>query len=168
MGKEVLYINPNLHTGHIIEAAEELLDLTLEITRREETLLDKSAKIIGPASVTAETTLAVFRIPLPGRTERKWSRKENWVGNFLYSAKIIHSPERLDRRLKESLSSLDPDDPDTAERFLFGSRERIKYLLEGLKKHRLDTLRYGAYAYIESRVLRMATTEGVFLTKQTA
>ncbi len=164
-GREIIYLTPNLHTGHIVEASYALLDISLQITKRMEILLEGLA-MIDPDYISAEITQAVLKpTSLPDKIQKVWEHQEWWVSSFLLTARVIRDPKDLDLRLGKLLPTLDPQDPDTAERFLFGSRERMDFLLSNRGRTTLDTLNYGTHAFIESRVLRRALNEGVFLTQ---
>ena len=132
---EVIYLTPNIHTGQIREASSDLLEATLRIIRQKEELLEVAAHF-SPNLMTSKIGVAIFNIPLPSESRSKWNHAEAWVELFLYTTRVMRNPKLVDQMLDRSLPSLDPNDPDNAENFLFGSRERINYLLS--KKMGLD------------------------------
>ena len=168
VGKEIIYITPDLHTGHIREASYELLDASLQIIRRLERTIEEYA-YTDPGAITLGLIQFIINpASLPGRVQMRWDKSEAWVQRFLCTTRVIRNPQHLDERLDILLPSLDPRDPDSAEGFLFGSRERINFLLSEKGIRLLDSLNYGSHAYIESLVLRKALTKGVFLTQASA
>ena len=162
-GKEALFFTPSLRTDDMVYVSYELLDTTLEITRGIEKLLDDLAHI-DPRLASSQAIVGLFKTTVSSKMQKRWDGKEAKLEYFLYLARVVKTSARTDLKLSEVLPTLDPNDPNGPENFLFSSRERMKFLLfKG--DNRADSLKYGADAYTESRVLRMAIKKQVLLTQ---
>ncbi len=150
-----IYLRPDLHTGHIAEASLDLLHTASQVTDRA----------IDDARVDFPNILNPKSLP-PGMKGR-WNQREKWVGRFLHMAKIIQDPWKVDLRLTEHLQRLCPLlEPTDILVFLRRAQKRINYFLTtDMPLENLGTLGLGTYAYVESRLLRKAMFDGVYLTK---
>lgn len=151
---EIIHITPDLHTGHITEASLDLLYTTSQVNRRaidgvKETFSDLSSPR-----------------PLPPDIKDRWNKREAWVGRFLHTTRVIQDPWRVDLKLSEFLKRNTFQEPIDIMLFFLRVQQRLDHLMEANTVDRLEILKLGAYAYVESRILRRALTEGVFLTQE--
>lgn len=164
-GKEILYLTEDLHTGFLNEASYELLETTLQVTKRLEDLVEEVEMIAPETHSQGIINGLITPTSLPDSVQQRWDRREVWVGRFLHTVKVISSPERADMKASSLLQQALPlEDVEAVENFLFATRERLNYLRGRRAIRRLGSLKLGAYSYVESRVLRKALFEGVYLT----
>lgn len=151
---EIIHITPDLHTGHITEASLDLLHTTSQVNERamdgvKETFSDLSSPK-----------------PLPPDIKDRWNKREAWVGRFLHTTRVIQDPWRVDLKLSEFLKRDTFQEPIDIMLFFLRIQQRLNHLMKADTVDRLEILKFGAYAYVESRILRKALSEGVFLTQE--
>lgn len=150
---EIIHITPDLHTGHITEASLDLLHTTSQVN--------------GRAIDSVKETFSDLSSPrlLPSDIKDRWNKREAWVGRFLHTTRIIQDPWRVDLKLSEFLQRDTFQEPIDIMLFFLRVQQRLNHLMKANTVDKLEILKFGAYAYIESRLLRRALTEGVFLTR---
>lgn len=159
---EIIHITPDLHTGHITEAA---LDLTHTASQINERMVNFSkthfSRITHPTTINA----LMHAKALTPSTKTNWDQREARLGRLLRAAKIIQGPWKVDSNIDNALLRVNFQEPIDILLFLFRAQGRLDKLMDKDFFGKLDTLRFGAYAYVESRILRRAVFEGVYLTK---
>src|SRR3712207_1047492 len=101
MPEQVLYFDQEHHTGHLREAASELLHQDLRIV---EICADRVSGVnptLSPLRVPTLLRLAISSQSVPEKTRRKWDRLETWVIRLLVSARIIRYPHITYMKLGE-------------------------------------------------------------------
>lgn len=161
-----LYLNEHLHTGRLRYASSELI-------KRLQDVVDFYMERVAHVEPIPEDCLPPLVIRkalspgnLKGSTKGKWSTTEERLRDFLIDLRIFRNPNIVDYGIDRTLFHL-PEFHTTGEALLFlrATFGRLSYLLSDNVRQRLDSLRFGGYAYVESRVLNKAVFSGVYLVK---
>jgi hypothetical protein len=166
MPEQILYFGQEYHTGHLREAAFELLDQDLRII---EVCADRVRNVnpaISPLRTPTLLRLALSAQNIPEKSTRKWSKLEAWVTRLLVSAHIIRYPHIAYMKLDEYMdgSHLLPS-VDEAIGFLNLRRARLNYFLSDRGQQQLDSLRLASHAFEENYIVRRAINDGVYLMR---
>lgn len=162
----LLYLNEHLHTGHLRHASSELV-------KRLQDVVDFYMERVVHIEPIPENCLPPLIIRkalspgnLKGSTKGKWSTTEECLRDLLIDLRIFKNPHIVDYKIDRTLSHL-PEFHTTKEALLFlrATFGRLNYLLSDTAQQRLDSLKLGGYAYVESRVLNKAVFSGVYLVK---
>jgi hypothetical protein len=166
MAEQVLYFGQEYHTGHLREAASELLDQDLRII---EVCTDRVRSVnptLSPLRTPTLLRLAISPQNIPEKTKRKWSHREAWVTRLLVSAHIIRYPHIAHMKLDEYMDGIRLlPSIDEAVGFLNLRRGRLNYLLSHRGQQQLDSLRLASHAFTENYILRRAINDGVYLMR---
>lgn len=164
--ENLLYLNEHLHTGHLRYASSELIKRIQDIV---DFYMDKVAHV-DPIPENCLSPLIIRKALGPGnlreKTREGWITAEEYLAQLLINAGILKNPNLVDSRIDRDLRQL-PEFHTTkgALVFLRSTFGRLHYLLSDSIQQRLDSLRFGGYTYIESRVLNRAIFTGVYLVK---
>lgn len=161
MAEKVIYINENCHTGQLRDASHELLEKIAGIVSHCQDSLQSIDPSLNPNPQKIRTALSP--VSLSTRLQDVWQKDEVWVVKLLVLAGAMSYPHRANAKIHEMLQPIPfPQTFTDAAAFLDENQFRVKGLLsEGV--NRLDSLRWAAFAYTESRVLRKAIFDGVCL-----
>jgi len=160
-----IYFTEDFHTEHLQEASRDLIMKNFQV-------IDKCVENLQLLSPKLDSEVVHTRVKqyidpfyVPARIHSEWNKKENWVSRMLVKAKALSYPEHVDSKLGEHLQSIDQFFAvDAALGFFYTAESRLKALLTMKAPHQLSFTGYGAYAYVESRILRKAIFNGVYLT----
>jgi len=166
MPEQVLYFGQEYHTGHLREAASELLDQDLRIV---EVCTDRVGSVnptLSPLRTPTLLRLAISSQNIPEKTKKKWNHREAWVTRLLVSAHIIRYPHIAHMKLDEYMDGIHLlPSIDEAVGFLNLRRGRLNYLLSHRGQQQLDSLRLASHAFAENYILRRAINDGVYLMR---
>ncbi|MBI2196676.1 hypothetical protein HYU45_03635 [Candidatus Daviesbacteria bacterium] len=163
MVEKVIYINDNCHTGQLRDASHELLQKISYIVGNCKDNLQQIDPSLSSLVPPLKIKTALSSVSLSPRTKDSWNKYENWVVKLMVLAGVMSYPHRANVRIHEVLQPIPfPQTFTEAVAFLDENQFRVRGLLsDGLR--RLDSLRWTAYAYTESRVLREVLFDGVCL-----
>lgn len=158
-----LYIARGLHTGHIWEASLDLLHTSSQITGRAIDDVETHFPNLQPGTMKGVLNSKSF----PPGMRNRWSQREARMGRILHTAKVIQDPWKVDLGLIMHLQRIEMfQETIDILVFLRRAQKRIIYFLTtDMPLENLGTLGLGIYAYVESRLLRRAVFDGVYLTK---
>lgn len=160
-----IYFSEDLHTGNLQEASRDLLEQNLKVTDKCIENLRELSPILSSDIVHSRVRQYVDPYYVTEDIVSKWNKKESWVTRMLAKTKIISYPEKTDMKLGEHLYSIDRfASVGDALEYFYSAETRLNYLISIKSPEHLSSLKYGAYAFAESRVLRKAVFQGVFLT----
>lgn len=159
---EIIHITPSLHTGHIQEASLDLLHTTSQVNGSIADRIKEKFPHLHPKTAGVLVNPRILGSGIPER----WSHREAWVGRFLHDTRIIRDPWRVDLKLAEFLLNAGFSESIDILRFFLHAQQRLNHLLEEGTVVRLGILKFGALAYAESRILRRALFEGVYLVNK--
>lgn len=164
----IIYINEGCHTGQLQDASQELAHRTLQIIGRCVENIGLINRTTDPQVLPLKLRSATSDAALSSKTQRVWTNDEKWVARLAVMAGILSYPHRVDLRISEHLSPVSGFSTAAGAILFFSSEaERVRYLLSPQARQRLDSLKFSSFAYVESRVLRRAVFDGVYLTKPT-
>lgn len=165
MPEQVIFYGKEYHTGHLREAAAELLDQDLMIVEACKTRVAQVNPAIEPFTTPTLLRLALSSQHVPEKAKRQWRKKESWVTRLLVDAHVIRYPHIAHMKLGEYMDgiSLLPS-IDEAQGFLTLRSRRLQYLLSE-RAQQLDALRLATHAFSENYVLRRAVDDGVYLMR---
>lgn len=165
MSERVIYINENCHTGQLRDASHELL---VKVSRVVGTCKDSLYEIdpsLESQAIPLKIKKALSHLHLSSKIKSSWKKDENWVVKLMVLAGAMSYPHRTNARIHEMLQPVKfPSTFTEAAAFLADNQFRLDGLLSDGRR-RLDSLRWAAYAYTESTVLRRAIFDGVCLTQ---
>lgn len=164
--ERILHLNEHLHTGHLRDASSELVKRMQDIV---DFYMDR-VSVVEPIPENCLPPLIIRKALSPGNLKRstrgKWSTTEERLGDLLIDLRIFRNPNIVDYKIDRFLFRL-PEFHTTKDALLFlrSTFGRLNYLLSDNIQQRLDSLRLGSYAYVESRVLNRAVFSGVYLVR---
>lgn len=168
MTKEILYLNERYHTGQVRDATQELVARSLQICgtcfQKTEELASVFGQSLSPVVVRYNLTLSLFS----GTRIGKWSRSEVWVEKFL----------KLTGRLKDPVKDIKPtigaEQPNYSDYNLPATRlmgfwetnfANLCELAVPKPTHEQGTLEGALKAYTESKIIRQALCDGIYLQR---
>lgn len=159
-----LYLPRDLDTGHLRYASSELLKWNLDVVDFYMYMVSRIVAIVG--NRPAERAIAVALKPnnLREKPKDKWFETESKVAALLIHIGAMRNPELTDTKIIES--SLPVPSFDTASgalQFLKRTFSRLSSLFSPEEVQRLGSLRQMGTAYAESRILRKAVFDRVYL-----
>jgi hypothetical protein len=166
MPERVLFFGKEYHTGHLREAAAELLDQDLTIVEDCKQRVAQINPAIEPFTTPTLLRLALSAQHVPEKSKRQWRKRESWVTRLLVDAHVIRYPHISHMKLGEYMDSTTRL-PSVAEAqgFLALSSRRLQYFLSERGQWQLDALRLATHAFSENYVLRRAMEDGVYLMR---
>ena len=166
MPEQVVYFGKEYHTGHLREAAAELLDQDLIIV---EACKDRVAQVnpaLAPFTTPTLLRLALSPQHVSENTKRLWMKKESWVTRLLVEAHVIRYPHIARMKLGEYMDGITLlPSVDEAQGFLALRSRRLQYFLSGGGQQQFDSLRLATHAFSENYILRRAMYDGVYLMR---
>lgn len=160
----------NQHTIFLQEASCDLLGQGIKVTQDCIENLQLLSPILSSDMVHGRVEQLIDPYYVRNRTLSRWRRKEGWVSKMLIGAKIMSDPKQTDIKLGEKLHPIEQfESVDAALGFFYATEERLRALLDMKIPEQLNLRGHGVFAYVESRILRMALVKNIFLTnlKQT-
>lgn len=165
MAEIKIYLTKELHTEHLQEASRDLIMQNLKVTGKCVENLQLISPLLSPEIVHDRVIQMMNPHYITKKIVSKWTEDENWVSRMMVQARAMVYPEHADIKLSEHLYSIDRfTTMEAALGFLHTVEARLKHLLSMKAPQQLSFLGYGAFAYVESRVLRKAVFNRVFLT----
>lgn len=161
-----LYLREDLHTGQLRYAASELVKHSLGIV---DFYLDEVRKI-EPIPENCLPPLIIRGALSPGHLNGKlrsdWQRTETRLLELLKDTGIVNDPKETDNKIELWLRRV-PFFENTREAaaHLRLTQERLSNLLSGKVQEKLDSLKQAGVSYIESRVLKLAIFNGIYLAR---
>src|SRR5947208_12067739 len=130
MAEQIVYFNPEHHTGHLREAAAELLDQDLQVVDLCAERVRSANPSLSPWRTPALVRLAISPQTIPDKTKARWERTEVWVTRLLVSAHMIRYPHIAYMKLSEYMDGVSLlNSLDDALGFLALRRHRLEYFL---------------------------------------
>jgi hypothetical protein len=166
MPEQVVYFGQEYHTGHLREAAAELLDQNLTIVEACKELVIQVNPALAP--LTTPTLLRLALSPQHGSetTKGRWQKKEAWVTRLLVEAHVIRYPHIAHMKLAEYMDGIRLlPSVDEAQGFLALRSRRLRYFLSDGGQQHYDALRLATHAFAENYILRRAIYDGVYLMR---
>ncbi|MBI2599322.1 hypothetical protein HYW43_00170 [Candidatus Daviesbacteria bacterium] len=165
MSEYIVYINETCHTGQLRDASHELLEGVSQIVDTCKNNLHEIDPSLGPQSISLKIRAALSSLHLSPKAKESWNKKENSLVKLMVLAGVMSYPQKTNARLHEVLQPVPfPRTFTDASAFLSDNQFRI-HGLQSDGQRRLDSLRWAAYAYTESAVLRKALYDGICLTQ---
>lgn len=162
-----LYINEQLHTGHIQDATLELLHDSISVATSG---LEQSQSIANATGKKGSGyVLSLFLGPeiLSWYLRKNWRKKENYVLRCLDAAKLFRgNPVRQVDSIfsqKEAPQTRGPIDMGRIVEFWRRSKVLAEELFEAESLMKLTTLGWSMHAFVGSRRMRGALYEKVYL-----
>lgn len=161
-----LYLNEHLHTGHLRHVSSELIKRAQDVV---DFYIDEVTHV-DPIPENCLSPLIIRKALSPGnlrkRTRESWITAEKHLARLLVNVRVLKNPVLADNKITRILLHL-PEFHTTKEAsvFLKSTFLRLDYLLSDRGQQRLDSLRFGGCAYVESRVLNLAIFTGIYLAK---
>ncbi len=153
------------HEGLALEAAQILAETELRIIESSAAKVKTLNPSLGRAYVPEEIIYALSPSRLSRREENRWRHDENWVFLFLNAAKRAIHPEITDQELISNRApKLFPRVQDGLD-YLRSAQSRLSTILRVSLTDDHDPLEVTLTSYDESRLLRMATYQNLFLAR---
>lgn len=160
----LLYLKENLHTGHLQHVSSELTKWVLEVLDFYKDRVSRVARIAGHHSAGHAIQEALHPDRLKERVKRRWIDREIQVSALLLAIKVMRDPHFVDLKLSEVSTPIPPfEDAYEALKFLDLAFCRSEDLLQD-KFQRLGTLKTTGSVYAESRLLKRAIFDKVYMT----
>ncbi len=167
MSEQIVYLNEKYHTGQVKDATQELVARSLQIcdtcSQKTEELATVFGQNLSPVVVRYNLTLGLFS----GTRIGKWSRSEVWVEKFLKLTGRLKDPNKDIKPLigAEQPSYSDYNLPATRlMNFWEANFANLCKLATPTKKEQ-GTLENALRAYTESRIIRQALCNGIYLQR---
>src|SRR3954469_4109751 len=166
MPEQVLFFGKEYHTGHLREAAAELLDQDLIIVEACKQRIAQINPAVEPYTTPTLLKLALSSHHVADKAKRQWRKRESWVTRLLVEAHVIRYPHISHMKLGEYMDGITMlPSVDEAQGFLALSSRRLQYFLSDRGQQQLDALRLATHAFSENYVLRRAIEDGVYLMR---
>jgi hypothetical protein len=166
MGAQVVFFGKEYHTGHLREAAAELLDQDLIIVESCEERVARVNTEVAPYTAQTLLRLAISQLHISQKTKRQWRKRESWVTRLLVDAHVMRYPHTACMKLGEYMDSTTIlSSVEEAQGFLAIRSRRLQYFLSDAGQHQFDSLRLATHAFAENYVLRRAICDGVYLMR---
>jgi hypothetical protein len=166
MNEQVLFFGKEYHTGHLREAAAELLDQDLIIVESCKERVAKVNPALAPYTATTLLRLAISQQHISDKTRGQWIKRESWVTRLLVDAHVIRYPHIAHLKLAEYMDGVTRlPSVDEAQGFLTIISRRLQYFLSDAGQWQFDSLRLATHAFSENYVLRRAIHDGVYLMR---
>src|SRR5688500_8088634 len=166
MNEQVLFFGKEYHTGHLREAAAELLDQDLTLVEACKERVTKINPALEPYTAKTLLRLAISQHHVSEKTKRQWRTKEAWVTRLLVDAHVMRYPHIAQMKLAEYMDEVTSlPSIDEAQGFLTLRSRRLQYFLSAAGQQRFDSLRLAAHAFAENYVLRRAMYDGVYFIR---
>lgn len=167
MSEIKLYINANVHTGEIREAAALLNHNSLKIITNR--IGDIRYLENSQTNQDAEMALSIRILKpdnIPPELIRRWKRGESWVFKLLRLAQHFTYPDKIDQNLVKMLEPRSiPKRPLDALVFFGTIRDRLEYLVSEQAQSTHTTITLAGATLIESRILHQALYGRRYLVK---
>lgn len=161
--ERILHLNEHLHTGHLRDASSELVKRMQDIVDFYGDRVSRVARVVGHHSAGRAIKEALNPNSLKEKAERKWTDREKQVTAILLAIKVMQDPHLVDFKLSEISTPVSPfEDAYKALEFLNLTFDRLESLLSD-KPRGLGTLGRTWNVYVESRLLKRAIFNGVYL-----
>lgn len=159
-----LYLPRDLDTGRLRYASSELLKRNLDVADFYMYMVSRITAIVGNRPAEKAIVAALKPNNLKERPKNKWFETESKVAALLIHIGAMRNPELTDTKIAESsrpvpLFGTAPE----ALQFLKLAFSRLSSLLSPEEVQRLGSLKQMGTAYAESRILRKAVFDGVYL-----
>jgi hypothetical protein len=166
MSVQNVFFGKEYHTGHLREAAAELLDQDLTIIEACKDRVTQVNPAVAPFTTPTLLRLAISPQHVPEKAKRQWRKKESWVTRLLVDAHVIRYPHIAHMKLGEYMDGVGMlSSVDEAQGFLALRSRRLQYLLSDRGQRQLDSLRLATHAFAENYILRRAIDDGVYLMR---
>ena len=154
MLEQVLYFGREYHTGHLREAAAELLDQDLMIIEACKDQVTQVNPALAPFTTPTLLRLALSPQHVSEKAKKQWTKKEAWVTRLLVEAHVIRYPHIAHMKLGEYMdgSTMLPS-VDEAQGFLALRSRRLRYFLSDGGQQQLDSFRLATHAFSENYIL---------------
>lgn len=167
MAEIKIYLTNDFHREHLQEASRDLLEQNLVVIDRCRENLEMLSPKLSADIVQTRVRQLVDPYYVSKKVIANWNKREGWVSRMLVKAKAMSYPEHTDSKLGEQLHSINTFTATSAALGFFDTTEaRLKTLLRMQAPQQLSFLGYGSFAFVESRILRKAVYNGVFLTNR--
>jgi hypothetical protein len=166
MPENILFFGKEYHTGHLREAATELLDQDLKIVSAFAPKIDQVNPAIAPFSTPTLLRLVISPQQVSEKTHQQWRKRESWVTRLLVETHIIRYPHIAHMKLVEYMDSSNVlSSVEEAQGFLALRSRRLQYFLSDRGQNQTDALRLATHAFTENYILRRAMYDGVYLMR---
>lgn len=161
--RDQIYVNPNIHTGHIGQAGCELADQNLRVIAD---LIDRASAANPALSPLEQPILArslIGYFALSDRRKSDWEKAKRWFNKLLWEADFLSNPQKMDLKLSEYLdSSRQLNKVNEVTGYLNLAHSRVSSLIMGKSRYQLGSRAWSTLVYAEDYALRRAVREGKF------
>lgn len=161
-----IYLKENFHTGQLRHASIELTKYNLDIAD----FYSDQIRKIEPIPENCLPGLIIREALSPGHLKQtlriRWEETEVKLMEFLRNLKFIQNPDATDKNIQKWFHH-EPIFQTTreAKSFMEIMQRRLNLLLSEKTQKRLDAIKHAGYAYMESRVLKLAIFNGIYLAR---
>lgn len=159
-----LYLTGDLDTGHLRHASSELLKWNLDVVDFYMYMVSRIVAIVGNRPAEKALVVALNPNNLKEKAKNKWFGTESKVAALLLYIGAMRNPGLTDTKIAEASRPIPPfNTAPEALQFLKLAFSRLYSLLSPEEVQRLGSLRRTGVAYAESRILRRAIFNSVYL-----